>query len=661
MNTELIFVRTAKGEQAVEETPAGLNRDLQKLLRVVDGVSTVAELRNWFGELSEAVFDEALDALIGEGLIQESDGPLPESDHPDSSGDSSGDESQRQAQALRAKLTARRKKSEGLAEDVDTQGLGVEAQLQRDAEEHSRREAETLAREEAEKQVQREAEEQARLDAEAETIRKAEDLARQAAEEQARREAEERARLAAEEQAQRDAEEQARREAEERVRREEEALDRLAAEESARLEADKNARKMKQDAKALKRAKEDASIATKNAVAGWLRAWGKFFAVGLTVLVLVVLGAIHLISFDGQIPQFEKALSGQFQQPVKIKSLHISLIPRPHLRFDDVTVGGEGQIRISRVNAMGHLGGLFSEKKDFKSIELDSPAFTEEGLRWILFGKPAAKSVGLGQVSVINARVDLKHASVPAFTAQLKFDEEGAWSSIAIESNDRNIKLNLAPKEESVQFDMDARSFLVPFGSKLTLEDWTAKGTADKNGLSLSEFKGFVVGGFLSGSVKLDWQSNWNLTGELRAKQIDAEQMAPGVLSNSRLAGAANLSMQASESAKLFASPRLEGNIVIERGTLLGVDIARMLQGGGLRGDTRFVDLTAGLLHERGTTQLRQLHLSEGSMSASGTVDIDAEMKVSGRLAVDLKLDTDRRRATLAISGTSKSIKWDRQ
>ncbi|MCF8178340.1 MAG: hypothetical protein K9J74_07515 [Sulfuritalea sp.] len=657
MNTAPIFVRTSKGEQEAEATSSGLARDLHKLLRVIDGVSTVAELRNWFGDLSEAAFDEALDTLISEDLIQESEGPVPEGNH----SDSPADESQRQAQALRAKLMARRKKAESSTEDVETPGLGADEQMQRDAEEQAQNEKEALAREEAEKQARREAEEQARLDAEAEARRKAEELARQAAEAQAQREAEERARLAAAEQARRDTEEQVRREAEERVRREEEALDRLAAEESARLEAEKQARQHEKEAKARKRAKEDASVASKNAVAGWLRTWGKVFALGLTVLILVVLGAIHLISFDGQIPQFEKALSGQFQQPVKIKSLHLSLIPRPHLRFDEVTVGGEGQIRILRVNAMGHLGGLFSEKKDFKSIELDSPSVTEDGLRWILFGKPVAKEVGLGQVSVMNAQLELKHVSVPAFAAQLKLDETGAWSSIAMESNDRNIKLILAPKDESVQFDFDARSFKIPFGSKLTLEDWTAKGTADRNGLSLSEFKGFVVGGFLSGQARLDWRANWNLTGELRAKQIDAELLAPGVLSNARLAGAASLSMQAPESAKLFASPRLEGNFVSERGTLLGVDIARMLQGRGIRGDTRFVDLTAGFVHEQGATHLRQLHLSEGAMSASGTVDIDAEMNVSGRLLVDLKLESDRRRATLAISGTSRNVTWDRR
>lgn len=649
MNTAIIYTRTDKGEREAEATPARFARDLLKLLQLIDGVTTVAELRNWLGDLSEVEFEEAMDTLITEDLIRESEGSAHEGEY---SG-SPDDESQRQAQALRAKLMARRKKAGSSTVEIDTPNLGAEEKIQRDAEDQARREAEELARQEVEAEALRETEESARQEAEAQTRRKAE--------EQAQRESDERNRIAEAERARQDAEEKVKREAEEQARLETEAQERLAAEESARLETEKRARQQEKEAKARKRAREDASVATKIAVQGWMRTWGKLFALGLTVLVVVVLGVIQLISFDGQIPQFEKALSGQFQQPVNIKSLHMSLIPRPHLRFDEVSVGGEGQIRISRVNAMGHLGGLFSERKDFKSIELDSLSVTEEGLRWILFGKPVTRAVGLGQVSAINTRLELKHVSVPVFAAQLKFDEEGAWSSIAIESSDQSMKMNLVSKDESVQFDIDARSFKIPFGSRLTLEDWTAKGTADKNGVSLSEFKGFVIGGFLSGNARLDWRANWSLSGELKAKQIDAELLAPGVLRNARIAGAASYSMQATESSELFASPRLEGNFVIERGMLLGVDMARMLQGRGTRGDTRFVDLTAGFVYERGATKLRQLHLSEGAMSASGAVDIDPEMNVSGRLAVDLKLDSDRRRATLVMSGSSKSVKWDRQ
>ena len=648
MNTASIFIRTDKGEREAGSESTGLASELHKLLQAIDGESTVADLASRFDNFPSVELNEALDALIEADLIRES------VISPD-------DESQRQAQALRAKLMARRKKAGSSNSEIETPDVDVEDQAQRDAEQQARRAAEAEARQEAEAQAQRDAEEQARLEAEAKAKQDAEENARRLAEEEAQRVAEEQARLAAEEQSRRDAEEQVRREAEERARQEAAALDRLALEEAARLEADKKARQAEKEARARKREKEKASLATKIAVLEWMRRWGKGLVLGLVMVLLVGLGAIHLMSFDGQIPSFEKALTGQFQQPVKIKSLHLSLIPRPLLRFEEISVGSGGQIRISRAEALGNLGSLFSERKEFKSIELDQTVITEEGLGWVLFGKPLAQGMGLGQIGVAAVKLESSHISVPVFGAKLGMDKGGAWTGIEIESHDKNLKLKLVPQAEVVQFEIEAKSFKVPFGSKLTLEDLTAKGSADRNGLSLSEFRGFFVGGFLSGDARLDWRANWSLAGALKAKQIDAELLAPGVLSNARLTGAASYAMQAAESEKLFTSPRLEGNLGIERGTLLGVDISRMLQGRGTRGDTRFVDLTAGFVHEQGVTKIRQLHMSDGAMSASGSVDIDAEMQVTGKLAVDLKLDSDRRRATLAISGTSKKLKWDRQ
>ncbi|MCF8178211.1 MAG: hypothetical protein K9J74_06855 [Sulfuritalea sp.] len=640
MNTALIFIRTDKGEREAGSESTGLSSGLLELLRAIDGVSTVADLASRFDNFSSVELNEALNALVDADLISESE-------------ISSGDESQRQAQALRAKLMARRMKTGSSNSELGTPDADVEDPAQRAAE--------VEAQQEAEAQAQRKAEEEARLEAEAKARKDAEENARRLAEDQERRVAEEQAHRAAEEQSRLDAAEQERREAEERTRQEAAAQDRLALEEAARLEADKKAQQAEKEARARKRAKEQASLATKIAVLEWIRRWGKGLALGLVMMLLIGLGGIHLMSFDGQIPSFEKALTKQFQQPVKIKSLHIALIPRPLLRFEEISVGSGGQIRISRAEAMGNLGSLFSERKEFKSIELDQMAVTEEGLAWILFGKPVAQGIGLGQIGVTTVKLESTHFSVPAFGAKIGMDEGGTWTGIEIEYHDKNLKLKLVPQAEAVQFDIDATSFRIPFGSNLTLEDLIAKGSADRNGLSLSEFRGFIVGGFLSGDARLDWRANWSLAGALKAKQIDAGLLAPGVLSNARLTGAASYSMQAAESAKLFTSPRLEGNLGIERGTLLGVDIPRMLQGRGLRGDTRFVDLTAGFVHEQGVTKIRQLHMSDGALSASGTVDIDAEMQVSGKLAVDLKLDSDRRRATLAISGTSKKLKWDRQ
>ena len=629
MKNTSIYTRTEKGSQEAATASDELTDELRNVLNAVDGKSSVEVLRSKLDRLSAADLDAALDSLGKKDFIHELAGSAP----------AFGSASQQlAADALRAKIRARREVAERSARDGEAPDLQSEAQARHDAEEDARREAAQRSQEEADAQARRMAEEQARRDAE----------------EAARRQAAERARQEAEEQVRRDAEEAARRQAAEHARQEAETQVRQRSEEQAWHEAEEKIRR--EEAEASRRANA-ASVGSK-AASGKPRKWGKILAMGLVALVAIALVAIHLISFDGQIPQFEKSLARQFRQPVKIQALRLSLVPQPQLRLEGVSIGSAGQIRVEQIKAAGELGNLFNDKKVFKSVELNSPVISEEGLGWILFGKPQASDTVFGQVSALNANLESKNVSLPAFDAKLLFDAEGAWKTIAIESQDKNISLELAPKGKSVQIDVKARSFRIPFGSAIVLEDMVATGTADDSGLAVTEFKGFFYGGILSGNARLKWGSGWTLAGELNAKQVDTSRVVPGLLNGARLVAKASYAMQAPEAAKLFSAPRLEGNFIIPRGTLLGVDLGRILQGGGTRGDTMFSELSGTFVHDRGATQLRQVRLSEGVMSANGMVDVDADKNVRGRFVLDLKLSAEQRRGSLLVSGTLGKIEW---
>ena len=110
--------------------------------------------------------------------------------------------------------------------------------------------------------------------------------------------------------------------------------------------------------------------------------------------------------------------------------------------------------------------------------------------------------------------------------------------------------------------DINAKSFKVPFGSTLVLEDFIARGTADAAGIVLAEFKGFVFGGTLSGNARLKWGAGWTLAGELNAKQFDTTRLIPELMDGGRVAADAVYAMQAPQAAMLFAAPRLEGRCV---------------------------------------------------------------------------------------------------
>lgn len=664
MNRPTIYARTDKGTHAAAANE--LAGDLRKVLDAIDGSSSVDALQGRLEFLSPASLFEALATLVADDMIR----------------DVESLQTERKAQELRAKLKARREGAERSPQDGGLHDVEAEEQARREVAENARQEAEAQARRLAEEKALREAAERARQEAEAQAKRMAAELARRDAEEQARREAEAQARKLAEEQelreaaerarqdaeakarriaeelAQRDVEEQARRQADERARHEAEERARVAAEEKAWREAEEKYRREEQEAKA----EASKRAAAKDAKAGSAkpRKWGLPLAIGLVAVVVIALAAIHLISYDGQIPAFEKAAAAQFQQPVKIKAIRLSLLPQVGLRLEDVTIGAEGQIRIPRVKAAGDLGNLFSDKKLFKSVELDSPVVTETGLGWILFGKSTAQDVVVGQLRASNVRLESKNLVLPAVDAKFEADGAGAWKAIVIESADKAINLELTPKGESVLIDFKARSFKIPFGSDLALDELVASGTANRSELVVTEFKGFAYGGILAGNARLKWGAPWSLSGELNAKQIDTSRILPGVVEGGRLVASATYSMQAQDAGKLFAANHLEGNFTVARGSLAGVDLGRLMQGGAMSGETKFTELAGGVWHDRGATQLRQVRLNEGAMSANGAADVDPDGSVRGRFAVELRMSAEMRRANLVVAGTVKKIEWRR-
>ena len=388
--------------------------------------------------------------------------------------------------------------------------------------------------------------------------------------------------------------------------------------------------------------------------------WGKPVALGLFLLLLASLVLIHVVSFDGYIPQFEKLAGAHLQQPVKIKALHLSLVPTPHWRLDGVSVGNEGQLVAAQINAVAELGSLFGDKKVFRSIELVSPVLSEAGLAGLLFGKPQGEDFKVENIIVKNGKIDSKTIILPAMDARIAVGEDGAWQKIALDTPDHKTSLTLNPGGEGVQFEFETNAFSTVFDPGFILENFSAKGVIGRNELRLSEFKGGIYDGYLSGNARLKWGTDWSLGGELSVRAMDPGIFAPALLAEGKLEGKAVYAMRAKSYDGLFAAPRLEGTFAVRKGSLLGVDLGLLLQGGGIGGKTAFTELSGNFVRDGGRIQLQQVRLSASPVSASGSADADARKNVGGRFTVELKSTFAQARANVALSGTLKEPRFSR-
>ena len=600
----------------------------------------------------------------------------------------------------RARLEAEEKarlEAEAMArrEAEEKARLEAEEKLKREAEAKARREAEERAKRETEAKARLKAEERARLEAEAIARREAEERARREAEEKLKREAEAKARREAEERARREAEEKARLEAEEKLKREAEEKAKLEAEERVRIEAEETA-KRDAEAKARREAEERAGREAEERArleAEWeeearrelgrnlnLTAelervdplatasvrmrdrlpdnLGKRIATGLLILLVVGLGLIHVLPFDEQRLRLEQTATAQLQQPVTIKALHWSLLPRPHWRLDGITVGSAGQIKVAQLDAFAALGSLFGGS-EFPKVEIDTAVLSEEGLGWLLFGKPHQQSLKLARINARNIKLESKDIAMPAFDAKIDVGGDGKWRTARLAAAGQS--MDLRPMDGSVRIDFTAASYRMPFGSALEFKDFEVKGVASPGELAATDFSGYLYGGLLRGNGRLKWGSSWSLDGELNAEQVDAARLAPGLVRGGKLEGRALYSFRAEDAGRLFAAGHLDGDFIVRKGILLGVDFGKLLKGERGSGNSPVSEIAGKFAVDDGRTELRQLRLAAGMMSASGELRVDPGNKLQGRIRADLKSPVLQRSASLALSGTLDEPRFNRQ
>lgn len=654
MNKNAIFLKTNRGE-AVGRTRE-LAEEMRQILKEIDGKISLGQLQAKFDPfLPDAELQRVFAHFINEGYVSEVSGAEP------GFATVATDSEKHEQDKVEAESKAKKEAEERVRREAEAKATAeAEERARREAQAKVKKEAEERARRETEAKAKKAAEERNRLELEAKAKKEAEQ--RREAEARERKGAEERARLELEARDRKEAEARKKKEAEARARREEEARAKREAEERLRREAEGEAPEVPEGQKgpteAVTKSAKPIAPSSEKIVRKPLM-WKKPAAYGAIVLLLLGLILIHFVSFDAKLAYLQKSATEQFQQPVKIDSLRFSLLPQPHWRLEGVSIGAQAQIKLPRIRLVPELGSLFSEKMVLTSLDLESPTFSEEGMAWLLFGKPKGVVLQPGRATATGVKLESRHISPSIWDADLEIDTDGALKKLVLVSVDKKAKIQVQGQGEKLQIAFNSANYAIPFASSLVLDEFEASAIADRAGLTVREFKGRYLGGAVNGNARLRWSEAWTLDGDISAKGLDVVQLFPGLIGGGALEARARYTLRSDVAEKLFAAPRIEGNFVVQNGILLGADLNNAAQSNVSGGMTVFSDLAGDFVHDAGGTQLRQLRLTAGAISASGRADVEAE-KLRGNFVVDSKPGQAKVKASLTLAGTVKQPQFSR-
>jgi hypothetical protein len=493
------------------------------------------------------------------------------------------------------------------------------------------------------------------------------------------REAEERRAKEQSERQERETKEQRKREEAERKRQEEAELreheerekERLREEdEKRRQEAEEREKKAKQEeqlaAKAERapaayteqaklRSRREREMAARRKPGGAAprverKGWGKPIAITLFLLLVVAVGAAHIMPIDTA--QYERAATEALGRPVRIASANLSLVTGLQLKFAGVAIGDD--VRIAEVRAYPEIDGLLGPTKAFRRIEVERIKVDQGALGEALFAKLGAENFSVAKVVGRQLEAVGPLALPKGLDVEINYGPDGAVRSAIVRGPEALIA-KLTPKASSTEVDMTASSFTLPFAPEITLSRFSMKGTATPRGLTVLEWDGALLNGTVSGTANVRWGDTWLVDGVVTARSINAAVFAPALLSEGKGEGSGKFSMRG-QPGKLASSSRLDGSFTVSRGVLGNIDLSRAIQTGGKQasGRTQFNEMSGQGIYDRGTVSLRNVTIGAGQLNAGASADISQNGALSGRIVADVRVAQQTIRATLNLSGTVK-------
>ena len=360
--------------------------------------------------------------------------------------------------------------------------------------------------------------------------------------------------------------------------------------------------------------------------------WGKPVALALFFLLVGGVGVLNFLPLSTV--EYERLASEALGQPVKIGSARMWVLAGVQMRFERVAIGDA--VRIAEVRAVPELDSLLEGMKAFSRIELDKVVLQQEALGGVLFG--AMKGNALRVTRVVAKDLKLEGPlTLPSVDVDAAIDSEGRVASVRI-SGERISGL-VTPRGEKVSFEAALGNLVVPFVDKLTLVDVGMKGSADRQGMTLSEFDGRLYDGTVVGKARIQWGAQWSVQGEIQGRAMNAAVFSAQMVSEGRFDGKGHFAMAGPVPAKLYESARLDGTFTVTKGALGSFDLSRALQTSSAQasGRTPFSVLAGSAALAGGTLALRDLKLTAGLLGASGTLDVDAAGGLSGRVNAELR------------------------
>lgn len=388
-------------------------------------------------------------------------------------------------------------------------------------------------------------------------------------------------------------------------------------------------------------------------------------------LLLGVVGALTLafltvffFPYDTYLPEVERAFAQASGRPVKVGLMRVDFLPKPGLFLRDVHIGaGKDEIPVAEVQLQPAIGTLFLSKIIFRRVVLNGvelPAERMAGVPGIFeaLAKPNARA-GVEQVGLENVHTTFGGLGFSEMEGEAELSAGGLLQSLSMRLPDRSLTLKATPVARGFGIFLEGFGWRPSKGSLYLFDSINLTGAYENGEFTISNMEFYVFDGVVKGSALLRAETNPSIVGEVSFERINATRFGSalgiGEQFTGETAGKIRFSATADSWSSIFSAIEANGEFAMHRGSVRGVDLAeavrRVSKASVQGGLTLFESLTGTIKLSPTKYQFRGLVLKSGLMQSVGYIDVSKDLEVSGMIELQMQGTVNQTRVPLSISG----------
>lgn len=397
--------------------------------------------------------------------------------------------------------------------------------------------------------------------------------------------------------------------------------------------------------------------------------------VGVLLSIVGTLGIVFVASllfpFNIFLSDVEAAFARSVGRPVSVGALRVEFYPAQGLILERVRIGaGDGEtdeLSVREIRLLPEVATLFAKRLNFKSAvlsDLSLPLGAVIGLPGMFSSLAGPSSrVDVEQIRFEKATISFDGIVLKNVESEVLRDQGGRFESLLIRSADGSLSVVARPAGKALDLDVEAYAWQPFENARIVFDSASMKARLENGELAISGADLRVFDGVVKGSALIRSGEKPNIEGEIGFERVNAirlfEALGAGKRLEGDIAGKVRFSARSDAWVTLLASVDAEGEFSVQRGKVAGVDLVeavRRVSGAPVQGGvTAFEQLTGRMKLEPDRSRFFGLVMSSGLMQSTGQVSISKAGNLNGRLELQMQGSVNQTRVPVSIAGTLAS------